>query len=290
MCTDKTEADLDRAGMPVGRRSFAALAGAGALIAALPARAIAGKPVKGRDVTIKTADGVCDAYFVAPAQGRHPAVLVWPDIRGLRPAFRQMADRLAGEGYAVLTINPFYRWQKSPVVDAANDWGNPEVREKLMGYRKQLTRATGETDAAALLAFLDAQREVDTRRRIGTTGYCMGGEMTIYTAALRPDRVGAAASFHGGGVGTDKPDSPHLLIAGTSAGYLFAIADNDDKETPNEKVLLKAVLEPRKQWHEVEVYEGAMHGWCPPDGRAYNEAAAERAWARMLALFEAELA
>ena len=290
MCTDNTEADLDRAGMAVGRRSFTALAGGGALAAALPARALAGKPVKGRDVTIKTADGSCDAYFVAPATGQHPAVLVWPDIRGLRPAFRQMADRLAGEGYAVLTVNPFYRWQASPVVDAANDWSNPAVREKLFGYLKQLTRPIVETDAAAHLAFLDSQKEVDSKRRIGTTGYCMGGAMTIYTAALKPDRVGAAASFHGGGVGTDKPDSPHLLIPATNAGYLFAIADNDDKETPNEKLLLKAVLEPRKPWHEVEVYAGAMHGWCPPDSRAYDEAAAEKAWARMLELFKAELA
>lgn len=289
MCTENTEADLDRAGLPVGRRSFAALAGGGALIAALPARAIAGKPVKGRDVEIKTADATCDAYFVAPASGKHPGVLIWPDIRGLRPAFRQMADRLAGEGYAVLCVNPFYRWQKSPVVDAANDFNNPAIREKLFGYLKQLNKQLVETDATAHLAFLDAQQEVDTKRKLGTTGYCMGGPMVIYTAALKPDRVGAAGSFHGGGVGTDKPDSPHLLIPKTNAGYLFAIADNDDKETPNEKLLLKAVLEPRKQWHEVEVYEGAMHGWCPPDGRAYNEAAAEKAWARMLALFKASL-
>ncbi len=290
MCTENTEADLDRAGMPVARRSFAALAGVGALAAALPVRAMAGKPVKGRDVTIKTDDGTCDAYFVAPAEGKHPAVLVWPDIRGLRPAFRQMADRLAAEGYAVLTVNPFYRWQKSPVVDAANDWSNEAVRQKLFGYLKQLTKPIVETDAKAHLAFLDAQKEVDTKRKIGTTGYCMGGPMVIYTAALKPDRVGAAASFHGGGVGTDKPDSPHLLIPKTNAGYLFAIADNDDKEAPNEKVLLKEVLAPRKQWHEVEVYAGAMHGWCPPDGRAYNEAAAEKAWGRMLELFKTELA
>ena len=289
MCTEDTEADLDRAGMSVDRRSFAALAGAGALIAALPAHAMAGKPVKGRDVMIKTADGAADAYFVAPASGKHPGVLIWPDIRGLRPAFRQMADRLAGEGYAVLCVNPFYRWQKSPVVDAANDFSDPAIRDKLFGYLKQLNKELVTTDATAHLAFLDAQKEVDTKRKLGTTGYCMGGAMTIYTAALKPDRVGAAASFHGGSVGTDKPDSPHLLIPKTNAGYLFAIADNDDKENPNEKLLLKAVLEPRKQWHEVEVYAGAMHGWCPPDGRAYNEAAAEKAWGRMLELFKASL-
>ncbi|WP_338425330.1 dienelactone hydrolase family protein [Sphingopyxis kveilinensis] len=288
MCTEKMEAERDRAGMPVSRRSFAALAGVGALMAALPARAMAGKPVKGRDVTIKTAGGVCDAYFVAPAEGKHPAVLMWPDIRGLRPAFRQMAERLAGEGYAVLCVNPFYRWQKAPVVDAQNDWGVAAVREKLFGYYRELKRPLVETDAAAHLAFLDAQAEVDTKRKIGTSGYCMGGPMTIYTAALKPDRVGAAASFHGASVATDKPDSPHLLIAASKAGYLFAIGEDDDKETPNEKVLLKAVLEPRPEWHEVEVYP-AQHGWCPPDGRVYDEVQAEKAWSRQGELFKASL-
>lgn len=289
MCDENTEAERDRAGMPVARRSFTALAGAGVLAASLPARAMAGKPVKGRDVSITTADGTADAYFVAPATGKHPAVLIWPDIRGLRPAFRQMADRLAGEGYAVLCVNPFYRWEKSPVVTATSDFNDPAVRERLFGYLKQLNKTLVDTDAKAHLAFIDAQPEVDTKRKIGTTGYCMGGAMTIFTAALKPDRVGAAASFHGGGVGTDKPDSPHLLIPGTNAGYLFAIAADDDQKSPGEKILLKAVLEPRKQWQEVEVYAGTMHGWCPPDGRVYNEAAAEKAWGRMLELFKASL-
>lgn len=289
MCDENTEAERDRAGMPVARRSFTALAGAGVLAASLPAHAMAGKPVKGRDVMIKTADGTADAYFVAPATGKHPAVLIWPDIRGLRPAFRQMADRLAGEGYAVLCVNPFYRWEKSPVVSATSDFNDPPVRERLFGYLKQLNKMLVDTDAKAHLAFLDAQPEVDTKRKIGTSGYCMGGAMTIFTAALKPDRVGAAASFHGGGVGTDKPDSPHLLIPGTNAGYLFAIAADDDQKSPDEKILLKSVLDPRKQWHEVEVYEGTMHGWCPPDGRVYNEAAAEKAWGRMLELFKASL-
>ncbi|MGV3730462.1 MAG: dienelactone hydrolase family protein [Sphingopyxis sp.] len=288
MCTEKMEAERDRAGMPVARRSFAALAGVGALMAALPARALAGKPVKGRDVTITTADGVCDAWFVAPAEGKHPAVLMWPDIRGLRPIFRQMAERLAGEGYAVLCVNPYYRWQKSPVIDAENHWGVAAVREKLFGYYRELQRPLVETDAAAHLAFLDAQAEVDTTRKIGTSGYCMGGPMTIYTATLKPDRVGAAASFHGASVATDKPDSPHLLIPASKAGYLFAIGEDDDKETPNEKVLLKSVLEPRSQWHEVEVYP-AQHGWCVPDGRVYDEAAAEKAWSRQGELFKASL-
>jgi len=289
MCDDITEADLDRAGLPVRRREFGALVGAGAIASMLPASACAAEGVQGRDVEIATADGTCDAYFTAPGEGKHPGVLMWPDIRGLRPAFRQMADRLAGEGYAVLCVNPFYRWAKSPVVYAGHDFDDPGVRDTLFGYLKRLDRATVTTDAKAHLAFLDAQKEVDTAKGIGTAGYCMGGPMVIYTAARNPERVKAAASFHGASVGTDKPDSPHLLIPETKAGYLFAIADNDDQQNPEEKTRLKAVLDPRPEWHEVEVYKGALHGWCPPDGRAYNEAAAEKAWGRMLVLFKAAL-
>ncbi|MGV1682761.1 dienelactone hydrolase family protein [Sphingopyxis sp. NJF-3] len=289
MCNDITEADLDRAGLPVRRREFGALVGVGALASMLPAAACAAGAVSGRDVSITTADGTCDAYFVAPGEGRHPGVLIWPDIRGLRPAFRQMADRLAGEGYAVLCVNPFYRWAKSPVVYAGHDFDDPAVRETLFGYLKRLDKAAVTTDATAHLAFLDAQKEVDSAKGIGTAGYCMGGPMVIYTAALNPERVKAAASFHGASVGTDKPDSPHLLIPQTKAGFLFAIADNDDQENPEEKTRLKAVLDPRPEWHEVEVYKGALHGWCPPDGRAYNEAAAEKAWGRMQVLFKAAL-
>lgn len=289
MCDEFTEADLDRAGLRVGRRSFAALAGVGALAAMVPARAFPGNDVKGGDVAIRTADGTADAYFVAPATGKHPGVLIWPDIRGLRPAFRHMADRLAGEGYAVLVVNQFYRSAKSPVVQPGDDFADPAVRERLIGYTKHLGRKAVESDAKAFIAFLDEQKAVDRSRRLAVTGYCMGGPMTIYTAAVSPARIGAAASFHGGGVGTDKPDSPHLLIPATRAGYLFAIADNDDLKDPEEKNRLNAVLTPRKQWHEVEVYKGAMHGWCPPDSRAYDEPAAEKAWTRMLALFKASL-
>ncbi|HMO77208.1 MAG TPA: dienelactone hydrolase family protein [Sphingopyxis sp.] len=289
MCDEFTEADLDRAGLPVGRRSFAALAGIGALAAALPVRAMAGKAVKGRDVSITTKHGEADAYFVAPAEGRHPGVLIWPDIRGLRPAFRQMADRLAGDGYAVLCVNQFYRSAPAPVVQPGDDFADPAVRERLVGYARVLNPALVSSDADAFVGFLDAQPEVDRARPLGVTGYCMGGPMVIYTAAQRPDRVGAAASFHGGGTATKEPTSPHLLIPLTEAGYLFAIADNDDQKTPEEKDLLAEVLGPRPQWHEVEVYKGAMHGWCPPDGRAYDEAAAEKAWGRMLELFKASL-
>lgn len=288
MCTEKMEADRDRAGMPVARRSFAALAGAGALLAALPAGAMGARAIAGRDVSVAAPDGSIDAYFVAPKEGKHPGVLIWPDIRGLRPAFRLMADRLASDGYAVLCVNPFYRWEKSPVVTAASDWGDPAVREKLFGYRRQMDIGTTQRDASALIPFLDARPEVDANRKLGVTGYCMGGPMTIWTAAQAPARIGAAASFHGGGTATDGADSPHLLIPSTGAGYLFAIAEDDDAKDPEEKDRLAAILKPRAQWHEVEVYP-AQHGWCPPDGRVYDEAAAEKAWGRMLELFKASL-
>ncbi|MGV3730461.1 MAG: dienelactone hydrolase family protein [Sphingopyxis sp.] len=287
MCKDITGRDIDRVGLPVGRRSFAALAGAGALMAALPTRAALSKPVKGRDVTINTDDGACDAYFVAPVEGKHPGVLIWPDIRSLRPTFRQMADRLAGEGYAVLCVNPYYRWETEATTVASN-MNDAAVRDRLRSYLQRLNKTLVETDAAAHVRFLDGQSEVDTTRRIATTGYCMGGPMTIYTAALRPDRTGAAASFHGARVGTGDADSPHLLIPRTNAGYLFAIAEDDDRETPNEKDLLKSILAPHEHWNEVEVYP-ALHSWCIPDSRAYDEARAEKAWSRQLALFKASL-
>lgn len=289
MCNDRTEAQLDRAGLKLGRRQFGALTGAGALAAMLPSAALAKIPLHRRDARIVTGAGTADAYFTAPADGRHPAVLIWPDIRGLRPAFRQMADRLAADGYAVLCVNPFYRWKAGPALDVGEDFADPPVRDRLMGQRRQLTRALVDADARAFIAYLDAQPEVDTARKMAVTGYCMGGEMAIFTAAARPDRVGAVGSFHGGGVGTDKPDSPHLLIPATQAAYLFAIADNDDKDTPLEKDRLRTVLALRAQWHEVEVYTGAMHGWCPPDGRAYDEAAAEKAWGRLLHMLKLAL-
>lgn len=289
MCDEFTEADRDRAGLPVDRRSFALLAGMGMLTAALPAGAMGARAIGGRDVSVAAPDGTIDAYFVAPKEGTHPGVLIWPDIRGLRPAFRLMADRLASDGYAVLCGNPFYRWEKSPVVSASSDWSDPAVREKLFGYRRRMDKGTTDRDTSALIPFLDAQPQVDTDRKLGVTGYCMGGPMTIWTAAHAPDRIGAAASFHGGGTATGAPDSPHLLIPATSAGYLFAIAEDDDAKGPEEKGWLTAVLEPRPQWHEVEVYAGTQHGWCPPDGRVYNEAAAEKAWGRMLELFKASL-
>ncbi|AQR73984.1 dienelactone hydrolase family protein [Sphingomonas sp. LM7] len=287
MCDDLTEADNARLlGEGLSRRAFgtaAAAIGVGILLPS-PANALA---VKGRDVTIRTPDGTIDAYFVAPATGRHPAVLVWPDIYGLRPAFRQMADRLAESGYAVLTVNPFYRSATAPVLAASGD--RSAIRGKAGEYRKLLTPEATIADATALVAFLDKQREVNSKRGIGTTGYCMGGPLVVRTAAAVPGRVRAGGSFHGGGLATDNADSPHLLIPKTRAGFLIAIADNDDARAPGDKDTLRAAFAAAKRPAEIEVYKGAMHGWCPPDSEAYNQVQAERAWARLLDLFSTTL-
>ncbi len=293
MCDELTEGDLDRAGMPVSRRGFAGLVAAGgaalASTALAPAALAKGPRVKGRDVVITTPDGQADGWFVHPVRGKHPAVVIWPDIRGLRPAFRQMADRLAGEGYAVLVINPFYRDAAGEVVKPADDWTQPAIRERLFGYAGKLTRMATEGDARAFATWLDGQKSVDRKRGIGVTGYCLGGPLTIYSAMAVPDRYRACGSFHGSRQSNDTPTSPHLGITETRAQYLFALAENDDARDPKEKERLRSILAGRPGFNEVEVYAGAQHGWCVPDGRAYNEAAAEKAWGRMLALFKAAL-
>jgi len=289
MCDELTAADNDlHLAAGVTRRGFGALAGAASLAALLPAPANA-KSVKGRDVTVTTPDGSADAYFVAPDSGRHPAVLVWPDIMGLRPAFRQMADRLAQSGYAVLTVNQFYRASKAPFVAEGESFDQPAVRERIMPWRAALTADATVSDAKAFVAFIDAQPEVDTKRGLGTTGYCMGGPMTMRTAAAIPARVRAGASFHGGGLATDQPDSPHLLVPQMKAQYLFAVAENDDQRNPQEKDKVREAFAAAKLPAEIEVYPGTLHGWCPPDSRAYNQPQAERAWARLLHLFQTAL-
>jgi len=283
MCDDLTEADNAHV---LSRRAFgtaAAAIGIGVLLPS-PANALA---VKGRDVTIRTPDGTVDAYFVAPATGRHPAVLVWPDIYGLRPAFRQMAERLAQSGYAVLTVNPFYRSATAAALAASGD--RNAIRGKAAEYRKLLTPDATIGDATALVAFLDKQREVDTRRGIGTTGYCMGGPLVVRTAAAVPGRIRAGGSFHGGGLVTDAPDSPHLLIPKSKASFLIAVAQNDDARAPGDKDKLRVAFAAAGRPAEIEVYE-AMHGWCPPDSEVYNQVLADRAWARLLALFGKALA
>ncbi len=233
------------------------------------------------EVSIATPDGSCDAYFVHPTSGAAPAVLVWPDIFGLRPTFRQMGKRLAESGYAVLVVNPFYRKQKAPTSSPHADMEDPATREGLMALAKSLTPETEVTDAKALTAWLDQQPSVDKSRKMGTTGYCMGGPQALRTAATNPDRVGAAATFHGGGLVTDKPDSPHLLIPKMKGHFLIAIAAGDDAKQPDAKTTLKAAFAQASLPANVEVFEGTKHGWCPPDSHAYDRDAAEKAWGRL---------
>ena len=272
----------------VSRRQFGALS-LGAGMAFLVPRAADAVAVTESDVKIKTPDGTCDSYFVHPASGTAPGVLIWPDILGLRPVFRQMGKRLAESGYSVLVVNPFYRTKPSPVVAPDAKFSDPATRKELMGFAGTLTPTTHVTDAKAFIGWLDTQAPVDKRRKMGTTGYCMGGPMTMRTAATMPERVGAAASFHGGGLATKNPDSPHLLVPQMKVQYLFAIAENDDQRDPEAKNLLKEAFAKANMPAEIEVYPAA-HGWCVPGSEVYNEAAAEKAWARMLAIFGKALA
>jgi carboxymethylenebutenolidase len=262
--------------------------GAG-LVAALPKLANAAE-TQGADVEIKTPDGTADAYFVHPSKGKHPGVLIWPDIFGLRPTFKQMATRLAESGYSVLVINPFYRTKKAPTSADHADFNDPATRQGLMTLAGTLSPATADTDAKAFVAYLDSQPAVDKKRKMGTTGYCMGGPFVFHTAAAVPDRIGAGATFHGGGLVSDKPDSPHLLIPKMKAHYLIAIAENDDKRQPEAKDVLRDSFATAKLPAEIEVYAGTMHGWCPPDAQVYNHDQAEKAWGRMTVLFSSALA
>ena len=267
----------------VTRRQFGVMVGAGACMM-LPQAANA-QAVTESDVTITTPDSTAEAYFVRPATGAAPGVLVWPDIFGLRPAFRQMGKRLAESGYAVVVVNQFYRERKLPV---APDGANTPIAE-LRPLAQALSETTNMTDAKAFVAWLDSQPSVAKDKKIGTQGYCMGGPMAFRTAAAMPDRVGAVASFHGGGLVSEQPNSPHLHASKTKAQFLIAIASNDDQRAPNEKNVLKETFENAKLRAEIEVYSGT-HGWCPPDSRVYNEQDAEKAWARLLALYGKALA
>ena len=242
------------------------------------------------DVAVTTPDGVADCYFVHPSTGQHPAVIIWPDILGLRPAFRAMGERLAQSGYSVLVVNRFYRDARAPVVGEGASFGQPEIRNIVLPMARNLNAETHFTDARAIVSFLDQQAAVDTSRRIGTSGYCMGGPMVMRTVAAVPDRLGAGATFHGGGLATDADDSPHLLIPNTTAHMLHCVAANDDEDDPEAKNTLRDAYAGAGIPAEIEVYEGTIHGWCPPDSRVYNEAQAERAWNRLLVLFESALA
>ncbi len=292
MCDEDTQKDVERFLSQNGdmtRRQFGKLSAAVGLAMLLPPVANA-QSVTESDVEVTTADGVADCYYVRPSAGQHPAVIVWPDILALRPAFRAMGRRLAQSGYSVLVVNPFYRDARAPVVEEGASFGDPETRNIVLPMARNLNAETHFTDARAMVAWLDAQEEVDTSRGIGTTGYCMGGPMVMRTVAAVPERMAAGATFHGGGLATDADNSPHLLIPDTRAQMLHCVAENDDNNDPEAKNVLRAAYEAAGIPAEIEVYAGAMHGWCPPDSAVYHEAQAERAWSRMLALFENALA
>jgi carboxymethylenebutenolidase len=289
MCENDDLEEFARRASDLTRRQFGVLALGAGLAATLPKLAGAAE-THGSDVEIKTPDGVADAYFVHPDKGKHPGVLIWPDIFGLRAAFKEMATRLATAGYAVLVVNPFYRTKKAPTAPEHADFNDPATRQALMSLAGSLSATTTETDATAFVSFLDNQASVDKKRKIGTTGYCMGGPFVFRTAALFPGRVGAGATFHGGGLVTDKPDSPHLLIPKMKGGYLIAIAENDDKREPNVKDMLKDAFAKSNVSAEIEVYTGTMHGWCPTDSHVYDHDQAEKAWTRLLFLLSSSLA
>jgi carboxymethylenebutenolidase len=288
--------ELHDAAGDLSRRDFVALSAAATGLAAAPA--FANGTVVEKDVTIKTPDGVCDAAYFAPSAGTHPGVVLWPDAFGLRPAMREMARRLATSGYAVLVPNPFYRIGKAPFYEsAANvDFHDDAVMARLKPLMGSIGAAGAvEKDAPAFVAFLDAQPQVDKSRKIGTQGYCMGGALVVRTAATVPERIGAGASFHGGGLVTDKPDSPHLLAPKIKARMYFAVASNDDQKQPDAKDKLRKAFEDAKVPVKVEVYAG-RHGWCVPDmpseGGAplYDKPDAEKAWAALLAHYKTALA
>jgi carboxymethylenebutenolidase len=270
----------------VTRRQFGVMLGAGmAMMLPQVANAV---PVTESDVNVKTMDGTADCYFVHPATGTAPGVLIWPDIFGLRPAFRTMGKRLAESGYSVLVVNPFYRAKKAPTADKGAATPIQDVLPLMNAINNSTTHMN---DAKAFIGWLDQQASVAKNKKMGTQGYCMGGPIAFRTAAAVPDRVGAVASFHGGGlVMANAPDSPHLQASKTKAQFLIAIATNDDMARPMEKDVLKETFAKANLPAEIEVYQNAAHGWCPPDSGVYNEGQAEKAWTRLLALYSKALA
>jgi carboxymethylenebutenolidase len=280
----------------LSRRDFVALGlAAGVVAAGIPAEAAL--PVVDTMVEIKTPDGTCDAAFSHPTTGTHPAVIIWPDAFGLRPAIRDMGKRLAGEGYAVLTVNPYYRVGKGTLLDTAT-FNFQTDRAKLTPLMGSITAdGAAERDAAAFVAWLDTQKPVNASKKIGTQGYCMGGPLVMRTSAAVANRIGAGASFHGGGLVTQNPNSPHLLVPRIRAKMYFGVASNDDMQQPTAKDTLRAAFEAAKNPAKIEVYTNALHGWCMPDmpqqagaPPIYSKVDAERAWVELLALYKAALA
>src|SRR5450432_253306 len=294
----KNQQKIDSQPGDIARRDFVALSVAAGLTTTAGPAAAAGVDVVETNVEIKTPDGTCDAAFIHPKTGSHPGVLIWPDAFGLRPSMREIAKRLAAEGYSVLVPNPFYRVAKDPFSDASTfSFQNPADMAKLRPLMASVNApGNGEKDAAAYVAFLDAQKEVNKAKKIGTQGYCMGGPLVVKTAAALPNRIGAGASFHGGGLVTDKPDSPHLLASKIKARMYFGIASNYDTRQPDAKDKRREAFAEAKVPAEIEVYPGALHGWCVPDmplqngAPIYSKPDAERAWGKLVALYKAALA
>ena len=285
MCDEPTRAHPAASGL--SRRSFG-LAGSAALLAACRASEVAGAAagVVETAVVVPTSDGSADAIFFHPAKGRHPGIVMWPDIAGIRAANQAMARRLAAAGYAVLLVNQYYRSARAPIMQTISEWRTPEGQARLKPMIAAISPAGTLRDGAAFVAWLDRQGAVDRQRGIGANGYCMGGPFAVRTALAAPARVRAAASLHGAALVSDAPDSPHRLLGLTRAAFLFAIARNDDARAPADKDALKAAAAAAHRPAEIEVYP-ADHGWTVPDAPVYDKVQAERAWTRMLALFAA---
>jgi carboxymethylenebutenolidase len=300
MMDDKHDSEKrDEVVSDVSRRDFIAMSVAAGIVAATSSASAAAMPVVESDVSVKTPDGMCDAAFIHPTTGSHPGVLIWTDAFGLRPSMRDIGKRIAAEGYSVLVPNPFYRVAKAPVFQdpAAFNFQNPADMAKLQPLMASINApGAAEKDAVACIAFLDAQKQVNKSKKIGTQGYCMGGPLVVKTAAAMPTRVGAGGSFHGGGLVTDKPDSPHLLASKIKARMYFGIASNDDMRQPDAKDKLREAFAAAKVAAEIEVYTGALHGWCVPDMPLqngmpiYSKPDAERAWGKLVALYKTALA
>ena len=290
MCDENTAQDTENAGNTdaINRREFNTLAAGAAVAFSLPPVANA-KSVSSSDVKIATPDGSCDAFFVHPTEGNHPAVLIWPDILALRASFRAMATRLAESGYAVLCINPYYRDAVAPVVETGESFQDASTQKKVLPMYRNLSPETHRTDARAFVDWLDAQSAVDTARPIGTMGYCMGGPMVMRAAAERSDRIGAGCAYHPVSLATEDDDSPHRLIPKMNGQFLIALAENDDERNPDDKSVLRETFANAGLTAEVTVFGGALHGWCVLDSRVYNEASAEVAWTKTLSVFESAL-
>ena len=277
----------------VNRRQFTRMGvmlGAGATMAACSTTAEAEGGLSERMVTFAAAGGTMDGLFVHPAGKKSPAVILWPDIAGLRPAKMAMGRRLAAEGFAVLVANPFYRSVAGEQVEDFAAFRDGDGFNKVRPWMAANTPEAVMETAKSVVGWLDAQDAVDTARGIGNEGYCMTGSWTIYSAAAVPGRVKAAASFHGGGLVGEAANAPANLLddLADDAKVLIAIARNDDERAPGDKDALRAAAAAAGADVEIEVYDGD-HGWTVLDSPVYAQAAAERAYGRLLALYRSAL-